>query len=167
MLPDGREMKTEIFAEALPRNESAKPFVAVVLPRTGLNRIAVALGCGVLVLILMPTALYAKKSDAEVCADAWTARNTDMNLAIAKITTVIDANTRDWSCFEFRGLIYWDKGLQGDQGAFDKAIADASRAIELSHGKETAPYKIRAVAYLRLRRWDLALADDDLLVARE
>jgi tetratricopeptide (TPR) repeat protein len=125
------------------------------------HRARFVLGAALLALILLPASLQAqKKSDVEACTAAWNARNADVNLAIARLTGVIDANTRSWECFLYRGNIYQGKG------EFKKAIADSSRAIDLSQGKAWEPYNVRAAAYLDQQNWEPALADLGSSIAR-
>jgi tetratricopeptide (TPR) repeat protein len=109
--------------------------------------------------VCAPTALYAKADDA--CAEAFTSgAKIDPEDAIAKISFAIDGNARSWQCFYYRAALYKVKG------DLDKAMLDSNRAVELAPNKELLPHELRAGLYAQAQRWDDALADCDLVLAR-
>jgi tetratricopeptide (TPR) repeat protein len=104
----------------------------------------------------------AAPSDDQVCWDAYNAGiKSDANGAIAKITAVIQRNTRSWLCFHLRA------GLYDQIGNLDQALLDVNRAVELAPKREVNPYVLRASLDLQAQRWDNLLADSDLVLARE
>ena len=84
-----------------------------------------------------------------------------MDGAIAKITTVIQRNTRSWLCFHFRGALYNHKG------DVNQAILDLNRAVEMAPRREARPLELRAAIYMQAQRWDKLLADCDAVLAKE
>jgi tetratricopeptide (TPR) repeat protein len=119
--------------------------------------------CGWLVV---PGSLHAinppTPADDQVCWDAYSSGlKADANGAIAKITSVIQRNTRSWLCFHLRA------GLYNQQGDLDQALRDVNRAVDLAPRREANPYVLRASLDLETQRWDKLLADSEAALARD
>ena len=83
----------------------------------------------------------------------------DLDEAIWRFTQVLAVQPRSADTYSSRGLAYLERGRPGDA---DLAIADLSRAADLSYPTASTYYN-RAVAYLdRGRQGDLARALNDL-----
>ncbi len=101
-------------------------------------------------------------ADDQVCSDAYNSGiKADASGAIAKITSVIQRNTRSWLCFHLRA------GLYNQQGDLDQAFLDVNRAVELAPKREANPYVLRASLDLETQRWDKLLADSEAALARD
>lgn len=100
--------------------------------------------------------------DDQVCTAAYSAGVTnDVDGAIAKITAVIQRNTKSWLCFHQRGALYNQKG------DVNQAVVDLSRAVELAPKGEVRPYVLRAEFYKAVEQWNKALADCDVVLAKK
>ncbi len=100
-------------------------------------------------------------ADMNTCVDiAKSGFQNDIDGAIAKITPIIESDPRvAYVCIQLRADLYAKKGN------LNQAIIDASRAIELSP-KELGAYDLRASLYVMAQRWDLALADCTVVLAK-
>jgi tetratricopeptide (TPR) repeat protein len=113
-----------------------------------------------------PSFLYAQLSatisDDQVCSDAYNSgTDTNPDGAIAKITSVIQRNTRSWLCFHLRGGLYVQKG------DLNQAMLDANRAVGLAPSRQVTPYQLLSVLHVQAGRWAQVLADCDIVLARE
>jgi len=111
-----------------------------------------------------PSSLNAESKviDDQACTGAYSSGvTTDVDGAIAKITSVIQRNTKSWLCFHYRGALYNQKG------DVNQAILDLSRAVELAPKGEVRPYELRQQFYRAVEQWDRALADCDVVLARK
>ncbi len=133
-------------------------------PRSGLVRLPfVLIACwwicfpGFLHAINAPTT-----ADDQACSDAYNAGlKADTSGAIAKMTAVIQRNTRSWLCFHLRGALY------NQEGELDQAILDLNRAVDLAPKREVNPYVLRASLDLQAQSWDKLLADSEAVLARD
>jgi tetratricopeptide (TPR) repeat protein len=101
-------------------------------------------------------------ADDQACSDAYNSGlKADASGAIAKITAVIQRNTRSWLCFHLRA------GLYNQQGDLDQAFLDVNRAVDLAPKREANPYVLRAALDLETQRWDKLLADSEAALARD
>jgi len=101
-------------------------------------------------------------ADDQVCTAAYSSGvTTDVDGGIAKITSVIQRNTKSWLCFHYRAALYNQKG------DVNQAILDLSRAVELAPKGEVRPYELRAQFYNSSGQWDKSIADCDAVLARK
>lgn len=101
-------------------------------------------------------------ADDQVCSDAYNSGiKADSSGAIAKITAVIQRNTRSWLCFHLRAALY------NQQGDLDQAFLDLNRAVDLAPKREVIPFTLRASLDLQVQHWDKLLADSEAVLARD